>query len=148
MKTLNLINLNQSIKALMSQQLVTVQPNTMVTEVAEIFDNNKFHHLPVIDSEEKPVGIISKNDYHKLQHHFTLFQYKEASRSNEKLFETLIAEEIMTKEPICIGSGTTIRECLKMFISNEFHCLIVVEKGKMVGIITPFDFIKFLNENY
>ena len=138
------INLETTVKSIMTKNLISVNPNTLFNEVAEIFDNNNFHHIPVLDDAGVPKGVISKSDYHKLQHHFTLFNYKEAVRKNEDLFVTLRAEEIMVENPICVGSSTSLKQILKIFSRNEFHCLLVTESKKCVGIITPFDFLRLL----
>lgn len=138
------IDLEATVKSIMTKNLITVKPYTIVNKVAEIFEKNNFHHIPVLDDTGVPKGVISKSDYHKLQHHFTLFNYKESIRKNEDLFETLRAEEIMAENPICIGSGTSLKQILKIFSRNEFHCLLVTENKKCVGIITPFDFLRLL----
>lgn len=144
--TLVNVNLNAPVKSIMTEKLVKVEPNAIVSRIADLFEKNNLHHLPVINEDGVAVGIISKNDYHKLQHHFTIFNFDEAKDYNKKFFDTLIAEEIMVKKPITIGPGTTIEQALKMFLTNKFHCLLVVDHEKCVGIITPFDFLEMLIE--
>lgn len=138
------LDLNSSVQEIMTRNITSVMPNTLVSIVDEYFKNNDFHHIPVLDESGKAVGMVSRSDYHKLQHHFTLFNYKEAVRSNEKLFDSLVAEDIMVKDPVTVHYGTSIREVLKMFKRNEFHSVLVTEKGKCIGIVTPYDFLEIL----
>jgi len=138
--------LDGKVTEVMTGNCVFVKPNTLMDEVISIFNENDFHHIPVLDENRKPVGMISRSDYNKLQHHFTLFDYKEADVNNARFFRSLIASDVMTENPITIGSGTNLREVLKMFSVNRFHSLIVVENDSCVGIVTPFDFIELLLE--
>ena len=140
--TMNL--LETKVTEVMTTNCVSVQPNTLMDQVKSIFEENAFHHLPVLDDTKKPVGMISRTDYNKLQHHFTLFNYKEAEVNNARFFRSLIAEDVMNKNPITIGSGTSLKEVLKMFMVNRFHSLILVENESCVGIVTPFDFLELL----
>lgn len=138
------INLQTKVKEVMMSAPICVNPNTLMTEVEQIFNENSFHHIPVLNKEEEPVGIISKSDYYKLQHHFTLFEYKDAKESNKRFFKSLIVSDIMNDKPITIGSLTPIEEVIKMFLVNRFHSLIVIEDSKCVGIVTPHDFLELL----
>jgi CBS domain-containing protein len=138
------IDLQTKVKEVMATSPICVTPNTLMTEIEQIFNENTFHHIPVLDENKKPVGIISKSDYFKLQHHFTLFGYKDAHDSNVRFFKSLIASDIMNKKPISIGSSTSIGDAVKMLLVNRFHSLIVVEKGRCVGILTPHDFLELL----
>jgi CBS domain-containing protein len=140
------IDLQTKVKEVMMDAPICVSPNTLMTEVEQIFSKNTFHHIPVLNEEKQAVGIISKSDFYKLQHHFTLFGYKDAKESNERFFKSLIASDIMNKKPITIGSSTPIGEAIKMFLVNRFHSLIVTEETKCVGIITPHDFLELLTE--
>lgn len=142
--TMNL--LDTTLREIMTEDFIYVKANTLMQEVIDIFDNNPFHHLPVLDHDGKPIGMISKSDYNKLLHHFTLFNYKEAEVNNERFFRSLIAEDVMNKKPITIKVGTNLREILKMFMVNRFHSLIVVEEDRCIGIVTPFDFLELLME--
>ncbi len=139
-----MIDLNVSVQEIMSKNLKSVGPNTLLSEIDTIFKNNNFHHLPVLNEMGGVIGMISKTDYHKLQHHFTLFNYQEAQDANDKFFESLLAEEIMNKNPIVIHKGTTIKETIKMLLRNEFHSLVVIEDNKSIGLVTPHDILKFL----
>lgn len=140
------MNLNVPVNELMSTEIRFVGPDTLMSEIDRIFKTCSFHHLPVINEEGQPVGMISKSDYHKLQHHFTIFNSSEADENNIRLFESLIAEEVMSPNPIVVDADANIDEALKLFMSNIFHSLIVVKNEKCVGIITPYDFIEYLYE--
>ena len=140
------IDLEMKVTEIMTENLISVDPNTSMLKIQEIFEKESFHHLPVLDDQRQPVGMISKNDYHKLQHHFTLMNIKDAEIYNQRFFKSLIAKDIMSKKLISAPASTTIGEALKMFHDNKYHSIIVVGDGECVGIVTPYDFIEVLSE--
>lgn len=46
---------------IMTSNLVTSYPDMIMTEVSRIFEENDFHHLPVIDKDERCLGVISSH---------------------------------------------------------------------------------------
>jgi CBS domain-containing protein len=54
----------------------------------------------------------------------------------------------MVRKPTCISPDTMIKEAAEIFLKAEFHALPVVEKNKLVGILTTTDLIKYLLEQY
>lgn len=54
----------------------------------------------------------------------------------------------MNKKVHTILPSTTIKEAAEMFVVADYHCLPVVEEGKLVGIVTTTDIIKYMLEQY
>jgi CBS domain-containing protein len=53
-----------------------------------------------------------------------------------------IAEEYMTRAVTTVARQTTMRELGKLFERHDFNSFPVVEEGKMLGIVTKFDFLR------
>lgn len=136
------IILDKSLASIMSKEVVTVKPQTLGSEIAKIFETNNFHHLPVVDDDNLPVGIISASDYHQLQHHFTRLKIAVSKDQNQKIFRSILAREIMTKNPFCLDVTDTIADVVEVFIKNEIHAVIVIKDKKVAGIVTPLDILK------
>lgn len=51
-----------SVERLMHANPVTISEDTTIREVAEVFANSTFHALPVVNSKEELVGIVSTTD--------------------------------------------------------------------------------------
>jgi len=134
-----------TLKDIMTESLVTAFPDMNMTTVSEIFDNNSFHHIPVLDESECCVGVISKSDYYQLQDQFTKKNTKTSEVKNRMFFRSLRAEEVMTTEPISVPSNATVQEALNIFLENKVHSIVVTEANKCVGIVTPFDILKQIN---
>jgi len=62
-----------------------------------------------------------------------------ANKSNEEDFHTV--EEIMIKDPICIGPEASIQEAMKLMNEHHVDCLPVVQHDELIGMITEKDFL-------
>jgi CBS domain-containing protein len=129
----------------MTQAVRFVYPDTLMSEVADIFESTDFHHIPVLDEEGSILGIISEVDYRQLQDHFTRLRFKDFKERNEKFLNTLTAEEVMTKNPSCIHHESSISTVIQVFKENLFHALPVIRGGQCIGIITTHDILQFVS---
>jgi len=132
-----------SIKEIMTDNLTTVNPNTIVTQVS-LFEQNTFHHIPVVNDENICVGIISKSDYFQIQDQMTKMNQEKADKSNQLLWRSLLAEDIMTSPIISLDIGEELESAVDIFLENRVHSLVITEDGKCKGIVTTFDLIKTL----
>lgn len=140
------IILDKQVKTIMTSNLMTVKKDIIMTEIAEIFKAYHFHHIPVLDDDKKPIGIISKSDFNQLQHHFTHLNLADAEEQNQKFFASLLAQDIMTTELVCLQQGDPISEAVDIFLRNKVHSIVICKEETCVGILTPYDIIKSLVE--
>jgi len=130
------MNVLNPISTIMSTNLKVVMPTDSIKKVQDLFETHKVHHLPVVDAK-KILGIVSKSD----------FLYFVKDNSERKLIEKTLLNywkvaEIMTKEVTTVQKEDTIMKALEIFARNQFHCLPVLDGEVLVGIVTPYDFIK------
>lgn len=57
----------------------------------------------------------------------------------------MIVKQIMTPNVVTIGMDTTLREIRDTFEKHAFHHLLVVERDKLVGVISDRDLLKNLS---
>ena len=132
----------------MTTELKVVLKEDNLAEVAAIFENNKIHHIPVVDGR-KLIGLISKSD-------FLLFSHAhKADHDDEKIeairLEKYGVEEIMTTGIAKLSPNDNIRVAIEIFRENIFHSIPIVDNGNLVGIVTTYDIIDQLavdNEAY
>lgn len=129
---------------IMTKNVVSVNLTATLKDIKHLIEEKHIRHIPVLDGDAV-VGIISKTDYLQL----TLGTvYPNQEGASEALMEMFKLEDLMVKNPICVSPDTTIREVTEIFILNEFHALPVTEEGKLVGIVSVKDVLKFLDELY
>jgi acetoin utilization protein AcuB len=101
---------------------------------------NNIRRLPVLD-KGKLVGIITKHD---------LLEAAPSPATSLSVFELnyLLAKmkvkEIMKKNPVTIAPDTPFEEALKLGQEKKIGSFPVVDKGKLVGITTESDIIRFV----
>ena len=131
------------VRTIMTEDVICVEPDTIMTEVAKLFESRNVHHIPVVD-QGKVLGIISTTDFYKLEHHFTLFRTHQAKEMNEAIFRSLLAKEVMRAPVATVRTSDTVQYAADIFKENLFHALPVVdEQKKIVGIITPYDLMVY-----
>jgi acetoin utilization protein AcuB len=97
-----------------------------------------------VDSANKVIGIISKTDFHKLEHGFTLFRSKESQAYNDAIMRSLLANDVMTKQVVTLLPEESIMVAVDIFKENLFHAIPVVDKHhKLLGILTTYDLLTY-----
>lgn len=135
-----MITLQDIVKELMTEDLITVNENTPLNEVAEIFKNNRVHHIPVVNFNSI-VGLISSSDF---------LSFKGGLNSVQSKYEQFRlrkhhARDIMTTGLAKLDSQDKIGVAVKIFEENLFHAIPIEENNKLVGILTTYDLIKGLS---
>ncbi len=133
---------NTLISEIMTRYVITVNPNTTVDKVLEMFGNEQIHHLPVTTNGQL-AGIISKIDVYRITHCIDLFRSKSNEEYNHKLLKSLLAEEIMTKDVVTLSPNDTVMKAAALFSQNRYHAIPIVQDGKLVGILSTFDLVEF-----
>ena len=135
------MNPNTPVNQIMTTHLVTVVPEAPLNRVKEVLEKNKFHHLPVVESGHKLVGIISEDDFRRFTDRLAKETTGKTWTGNE--FSSLAAKDLMTTYPISLDPDDTIGLAADIFLANQFHALPVVEDGQLVGLVTTHDLLSF-----
>ncbi|WP_422361653.1 CBS domain-containing protein [Reichenbachiella sp.] len=134
----------EPISTIMTKDVSTIDVNSTLHEVNEIFAKNHFRHLPVLANNQL-VGIISQTDILRISFGNTFGE--EQGEADQAIFDMLSINQVMKHDPVIIGHDQTIREAAQIFTEHEFHALPVLADGITVGIVTTTDIIKyFLNQ--
>lgn len=136
------MNNEKTLKDIMTTDLTVIKLGTTFNKIKEIFDNNKFHHLPVVDEMAMIKGIISKNDFSKLTYQIST---KTGGKVySEKTYQHVTAKEIMTPNPVYLNPNDRIGLAADLFLENEYHAIPILEDGVLMGIVTSHDLIAFV----
>jgi CBS domain-containing protein len=135
------MNPNLTLQEIMTPNPVTVQPNTTLGDVRQLFSKNSFHHVPVTGPGGELLGIISREDFFKVAYVLSVEATRSANAKSK--FQHLIAEDIMTRYPLQLSPDDTIGLAADIFLANKFHALPIVEDGQLVGIVTSHDLLSY-----
>ncbi|TYA52176.1 CBS domain-containing protein [Formosa maritima] len=115
------------VKHAMSTDIFSVVKEDSLQLVVNIMKWKKIRHMPVIDGNKKLVGLITTTDIKELSYYY--------------LGKGVAVEDIMTKKIITIGQYEPLETAKNLMIKNQINCLPVVEKGKLIGLLTSKDFL-------
>jgi CBS domain-containing protein len=133
------------VSSIMTSQVISLDINTPLREVVNTMKQYKFRHIPVSKSGEL-AGIISKSDINRLTFS-SMFEGQ--AEADEAVLELLSLEQVMTANPRTVHADAPIKELAEIFSKEEFHALPVInETGKLVGIVTTTDVIRFMLEQF
>ncbi len=114
----------------------TLRPETHILKAVDFLLNHHVTGAPVLDSDERLVGIITETDLLKLV---------TEGVQGEPPTEATVAE-YMTSDVITVGPTVDIYYVAGMFLVNKFRRLPVVEDGKVVGAITRYDLLRIIRK--
>lgn len=130
------------IREWMTQDVITVTPDTSMMKASKILKENRIRRLPVVDAEGRLIGIVSDRDI------------KEASPSKATtldmhelyyLLSEIKVKDIMTRDPFTVRADDTVETVALNMIEKRIGGLPVIDDaGKLVGIISDSDVFKVL----
>jgi len=137
------MNVNANISTLMTPEVITVQPESDLLVVKELFDQHAIHHMPVV-KEGKLVGMVSKSDLLYFLKGNPTDDFDGAL--NQVRLKHGKVSRVMTKGLAKLSSNESVLTALKVFKENLFHAIPIVDDEKLVGILSTHDIIENLVE--
>jgi len=129
------------VNQIMTRNVQTVFDDDSLGLLTKILNEVSFHHLPVVDSNNILLGIISDRDVMK---NLSPFLGTDFERDCDSELMKQSAAEIMSSNPITIGETTRIETASILLLENNFSCLPVVdEDGKLDGLLTWKDILNY-----
>lgn len=128
------------IRDFMIKNPITVDSDTYVLDAQKIMKENNIRRLPIVD-KGKLVGIVTQHDL------LAASPSPATSLSVHELnylLSKMKVKEVMHKNPITFSPDTPFEEALKVGQEKKIGSFPVVDKGKLVGIATESDIVRFL----
>lgn len=133
------------IETIMTKNPITTTPETSISDAAALMKSEKVHRLPVLDRNERLIGVISEKDILLAapSSASTLSQYEQ-----NYLLNKLTVKKIMSRNPITISKNATVEEAATLMVDDDLSCLPVVEGEHLIGIVSKSDLFKMLLETF
>lgn len=133
----------EPISKIMTADVVTVNKTQSLKDVDKILEQKHIRHIPVVSGDEV-IGMISRTDLQKI----SFVNSFDGDNLTTAMYDALTIEQVMTKDLTTVASGDTIHDVAVTLSENEFHALPVVDDGKLAGIVTTTDLLKYLVDQY
>ncbi len=117
-------------KEIMNKIVTAATKKTNGRDLAVKLLSGMYSGLPVVD-EGKVVGVVTE---------FDLLKAVKEGKDLQHIF----ADDIMTKDPICVEEETSVEEIIKLMTGKNIIRVPVVRKGKLIGVISRCDILNSL----
>lgn len=123
---------NDSIRDIMSRDVFTLKDTASIDDVIQEMKEKDVGGFPIINGEEKVVGIVEEKDIVKTIAGAVTGEY---------------VEDLMTTDLITITPGTTIKDTCRFMIVNDIRRLPVIQEDELIGLITTTDILRYFASN-
>ena len=144
---------------IMQKEVLTLEPEMTLREAWEFFRNNRIGGAPVVSGKQGLVGVLSQSDM--LRETFdetedfpprsyylsSAYWDNPVSENILRRLDGLIVEDVMNRQVFTASPEDAVPALAALMRGKDVHRLIVVEGGKVVGILTAHDLLKVL-ENH
>lgn len=121
--------MNMKISDLMSPNVITAQRHHSVAHVRELFQKHGLHAVPVVDSENELLGIVSTADL--------AAELKEGSP-----ISTVMTERVYT-----IPEYNDVHLAARLMRNHRCHHVVVTHEQKVVGMLSSFDLLALVEDH-
>jgi CBS domain-containing membrane protein len=131
------------VRDLMSREVATLRENEQLTIADDVMRLGRVRHLPVVDDEDRLVGIVSQRDLFRGALARTL-GYGEVAQS--RLLATIRVKDVMSTDVATVTPDTGVNEAARRLVEQKIGCLVVTDGDAIEGILTEADFVKLMME--
>ena len=121
-----------TVSDVMSREVQCVRPGVSVTEAKDLMRRKRIHHLVVKDGANL-LGVVSARDLNR--------RVPGRSRDGRTVADT------MSRHVLFIERDATVGRASHKMRGHSVGCLIVLEHGLVVGIVTASDLLGLLHES-
>ena len=142
----------------MTTNVITVGPDTSVQEIARVLSERGISGVPVVDPDQRLLGIVSEGD---LLHRVETGTERRVQRrrrswwldtvgSDEELARDYVkshgrtAKDVMTREVITATDTTELADIANLLETKRIKRVPVIRDGKLVGIVSRANLVRAL----
>lgn len=127
------------VRDLMTREVLTLERNDKLSVADDVMRLGRVRHLPIVDADGALAGIVSQRD---LFHSGLIKALGYGTRAQRQSLDALVAKEAMKTEVVTTAPDVSLKDAAKVMLEKKIGCLVVLEAGKIVGILTESDFVK------
>ena len=131
------------VRDVMNRHVATVHASHSMPLVATIMELERVRHVPVIDDDQRVVGLITHRDILAAQ---LRARNAEPGEGPVALDLAVPVSRVMRTDVWTIQSGALAASAARLLRDHRFGCLPVVDDGKLVGMVTESDLLVLVTE--
>lgn len=142
---------------IMTTNVITVRPETSVQELAVLLAERGISGVPVVDADNRVVGIVSEGD---LLHRAETGTARRTQRRRTRWLDGLAGDpepardyikahgrkvsDIMTRDVVSVSENTDLSEVADLLETNKIKRVPVLRDGKLCGIVSRANLVRAL----
>ncbi len=124
-----------SVESIMTPEPLRLKASNTLADANRLMGDKHIHHIPIVDKADQLIGIISHRDV--LAANSSSLRSERNSDYDSTLLGDIMVTDVVTISP----TAGTLKAA--QYIHNSRHgCLPVLDEGKLVGIVTEYDFVE------
>jgi len=140
----------------MTPSVISVAPETSVREVAQLLTTHGLVGAPVIDRNEKLIGIVTQADlivrdatvhfprYIQILDSFIYFDRPKKTEEELRRALGVTAKDVMTSPVVTVTEATSIEDAATLMVDKSVNPVPVVRAGKVVGMLSRSDLVALI----
>jgi acetoin utilization protein AcuB len=124
----------------MTKKVLTVEVVDSIGVARRLMAKHRVNQLPVLD-DGKLVGIVTDRD---IRDAYPTSMVIDRTKEIDQFAETYTVEETMSYNVLTVRPRTPLLSAVRLLRRHRIGSLPVVEKGRLVGIITRSDVLDFV----
>jgi CBS domain-containing protein len=127
------------VRDIMSDQVVTISSDDSLSTVEDIMTLGRVRHMPVVRGGQL-VGVVSERDLLRA----SLSNLSEFGSEQRRAFLQVVEiKRVMSSPPIVIDPEASVEDAALVMAERKIGCLPVVEGGRLVGMLTETDVLRY-----
>ncbi len=124
----------------MTRDIFPLKSNQTLNVVRLLMRTVHVRHVPILDDEEKFVGLLSHRDLLA----YSISKLADInSLEQSELDRHILIKDVMRTEIATTTAATDLKKAISSMLDNKFGCLPVIgNEGNLIGIITNEDVIR------
>ena len=133
-----------TVKQIMTSVVEVLSVGDTLAAARQQIARGRIRHLPVVDGNERLVGLIT---HRRIRESWVSPGPPDKEKPGEVARDVPV-EMIMEKDVLTVEPSTPAAEAARLLERHKFGCLPVVDQGKLVGIVTEADFVRFARHHF
>ncbi len=129
---------------IMTRKVIAIETESSLENVEEGMTRFGFHHLPIVDSDHKLVGLLSHTD---LMHAVSSTLSANREARDALIRKRATVNQIMHRDVTVVRPDDSVKKAGDLMLEEHIGCVPVVDgDNALVGIVTRTDFLRLALE--
>jgi CBS domain-containing protein len=120
-----------SAKDVMSPDVMTIREDTKMKDIIRLLVQHRITGLPVVSEDNRLLGMVTEKDILKILY--------------ERQPNVTSAADLMSSNISSFDENDNLMEVFKALVENNYRRVPILSEGKLAGIISRADIIRFIS---